>query len=271
MRAGERGEDLADTVAEAVTAAVRQQVAYGVDVVTDGEQGKTGFFAYADERLTGFTPRPGARADPWSAEVSAFPEYYAGYFARAMTGGAVVALEPLVCTGPVSYRGQEAIARQIADLRRALEQQPHVEAFPPDPFLTDVFGDPALGPTEKDARAELFTEATNRALRGIPPERVRFHTCYGINEGPRSHDASLADVLPWALKVQAMGDLPARGRSAGDVGQVRRPAGGRGARFRAALAVITARPAPRDRAVTPGPPPWPPAPGRNRRSAPCRR
>jgi len=100
MRAGERGEDLADTVAEAVTAAVRQQVAYGVDVVTDGEQGKTGFFAYADERLTGFKPRPGARADPWSAEVSAFPEYYAGYFARAMTGGAVVALEPLVCTGP---------------------------------------------------------------------------------------------------------------------------------------------------------------------------
>src|SRR5262249_46967469 len=93
------------------------------------------------------------------------------------------------------YRGQEAIARQIADLRRALEQQPHVEAFLPDPFLTDVFGDPALGPAEKDARAELFTEATNRALRGIPPERVRFHTCYGINEGPRIPDASLADVL----------------------------------------------------------------------------
>ena len=257
MRGGGRGEELAGAVAEAVMDAVRQQAAHGVDVVTDGEQGKTGFFAYAGERLTGFEPRPGARADPWSAEVSAFPEYYAGYFSRAMTGGAVVALEPLVCTGPVSYRGQEAIARQIGDLRRALEQQPCAEAFLPavapsglgtlaggpgaaneyypseedylfavadalheeyraivdagfllqvdDPFLTDVFGDPALGPGAKNARAELFTEATNRALRGLPPERVRFHTCYGINEGPRVHDASLADVLPWALKVHAAG------------------------------------------------------------------
>jgi 5-methyltetrahydropteroyltriglutamate--homocysteine methyltransferase len=257
IRDDEHGEELAGAVAEAVTDAVRQQVAHGVDVVTDGEQGKTGFFAYAAGRLTGFEPRPGARAEPWSAEVRAFPEYYAGYFARAMAGGAVVALEPLVCTGPVSYRGHEAIARQIADLRRALERQPYAEAFLPavapsglgalaggpgaaneyypseadylfavadalheeyraivdggfllqvdDPFLTDVFGDPALGPREKDARAELFTEATNRALRDIPPERVRFHTCYGINEGPRVHDAGLSDVLPWALKVHAAG------------------------------------------------------------------
>src|SRR5215472_12552199 len=223
MRGGERGEDLAGAVADAVTDAVRRQAAHGVDVVSDGEQGKTGFFAYAAQRLTGFEPRPGARAEPWSAEVSAFPEYYAGYFARAMTGGAVVALEPLVCTGPVSYRGQEVVARQIADLRRALEQQPYVEAFLPavapsglgtlaggpgaaneyypsqedylfavadamheeyraivdagfllqvdDPFLTDIFGDPALERGARDARANLFTEATNRALRGIPPER----------------------------------------------------------------------------------------------------
>jgi 5-methyltetrahydropteroyltriglutamate--homocysteine methyltransferase len=257
LRDGADGPEMDGGVAEAVGAAVGQQVAHGVDVLTDGEQGKTGFFAYIGERLTGFEPRPGARGAAWSAEVSAFPEYYAEYFQRAMTGGAVVRLEPLVCTGPVAYRGQDAIARDIANLRSALEGQPHVEAFLPsvapsglgsmagsseaaneyypsypdylfavadalheeyraivdagfvlqvdDPFLTDILGDAALGPGEKNERAELFTEAVNRALRGIPPDRVRFHTCYGINEGPRVHDVSLAEVVPWMLKVNAVG------------------------------------------------------------------
>jgi 5-methyltetrahydropteroyltriglutamate--homocysteine methyltransferase len=52
---------------------------------------------------------------------------------------------------------------------------------------------------------ELFVEATNRALRGIPADRVRYHTCYGINEGPRTHDVPLAEVIPLMLKVQATG------------------------------------------------------------------
>ena len=34
-------------------------------------------------------------------------------------------------------------------------------------------------------------EALNHALRGIPEDRVRFHTCYGINMGPRVHDMEL--------------------------------------------------------------------------------
>jgi 5-methyltetrahydropteroyltriglutamate--homocysteine methyltransferase len=51
----------------------------------------------------------------------------------------------------------------------------------------------------------VFVAATNRALRGLPPDRVRFHTCYGINEGPRVHDVSLAEVIPWMLKVHADG------------------------------------------------------------------
>jgi len=41
----------------------------------------------------------------------------------------------------------------------------------------------------------LSVEAINEALRGIPAERVRFHTCYGINEGPRIYDSELKDVV----------------------------------------------------------------------------
>src|SRR5262249_10780269 len=45
---------LAVRVAEAVTEVVRQQAEVGLDVIADGEMGKTSFLAYADERLTGF-------------------------------------------------------------------------------------------------------------------------------------------------------------------------------------------------------------------------
>jgi 5-methyltetrahydropteroyltriglutamate--homocysteine methyltransferase len=43
--------------------------------------------------------------------------------------------------------------------------------------------------------AEVRVEALNHALRGIPRERVRFHTCYSINMGPRVHDMQLADIV----------------------------------------------------------------------------
>jgi 5-methyltetrahydropteroyltriglutamate--homocysteine methyltransferase len=72
-----------------------------------------------------------------------------------------------------------------------------------DPFLTDVFSDPALSPAQRDGRAMMFVEAINESLRGILPEKIRFHTCYGINEGPRIHDAALQDVVPYMLKVNA--------------------------------------------------------------------
>ena len=35
----------------------------------------------------------------------------------------------------------------------------------------------------------------NHALRGLPAERIRYHTCYGVNFGPRISDLQLDDVL----------------------------------------------------------------------------
>ena len=42
--------------------------------------------------------------------------------------------------------------------------------------------------------AQLRVEALNHALRGIPTEKIRYHTCYGINMGPRVHDMELKDI-----------------------------------------------------------------------------
>ena len=60
-----------------------------------------------------------------------------------------------------------------------------------------------LDDAQKKRRAQIYVEAINAALKGIPPEKVRFHTCYGINEGPRVHDAPLKEMLPVILKVNA--------------------------------------------------------------------
>jgi 5-methyltetrahydropteroyltriglutamate--homocysteine methyltransferase len=72
-----------------------------------------------------------------------------------------------------------------------------------DPFLPDIFVEPRLDDRQKKRRAEIYVEAANAALKGIPAERVRYHTCYGINEGPRIHEAALSEVIRFVLKVRA--------------------------------------------------------------------
>jgi 5-methyltetrahydropteroyltriglutamate--homocysteine methyltransferase len=45
--------------------------------------------------------------------------------------------------------------------------------------------------------------ALNHALRGIPPERVRHHTCYGINMGPRTSDFELKHLADLIVTINA--------------------------------------------------------------------
>ena len=46
-------------------------------------------------------------------------------------------------------------------------------------------------------------EAVNYALRGIPEDRVRFHTCYSVNVAPRVHDFELKYFVDLMLQVRA--------------------------------------------------------------------
>lgn len=48
-------------------------------------------------------------------------------------------------------------------------------------------------------------EIINHALRGIPPERVRFHTCYSTNVAPRMHDLELRHYVDLMLRINAGG------------------------------------------------------------------
>ncbi len=73
-----------------------------------------------------------------------------------------------------------------------------------DPFLVTYYiTRPDLSIADCRKWAELRVEALNAALAGIPPDRVRFHTCYSINMGPRVHDMELKDIIDIILQVRA--------------------------------------------------------------------
>jgi 5-methyltetrahydropteroyltriglutamate--homocysteine methyltransferase len=237
-----------ELVREAVTDVVRRQAEAGIDVVTDGEQSKLGFFQYLVERFDGMESRPGRLplAPSWQLEIDMFPQYYADYLKKYSSDSGPTTANVMVCTGPISYAGQEAVARDIENLKAALGEVSVEEAFMPasaphefglneyyasseeyvlaiaealreeyqaivdaglilqvdDPFLIDLLMEDRE-PAERRAIAQAHVEMVNHALRGLPEERVRLHTCYGLNHGPRLHDAPLADVVPMMLQVNA--------------------------------------------------------------------
>ncbi len=237
------------TLRQAVADCVRRQVDSGIEIVTDGEYSKPGFFTYVRERFDGFESRPNQKLTIFQKEVSAFPEYYAQYFKEAMMGGAILPIIPVVCTGPVKYKGEAKLQADIANVKAAAKaagvSDDHVflPATAPsgvglneyyksdeeyfhalaaelnkeyraivaagillqvdDPFLPDIFVEPGLDEKQMRRRAEIYVEATNAALAGIAAERVRFHTCYGINEGPRLYEASLPQIIEYVLEINA--------------------------------------------------------------------
>ena len=70
-------------------------------------------------------------------------------------------------------------------------------------LLTYYISRPDLSVADCRRWAEVRVEALNHALRDLPEERIRFHTCYGINIGPRVHEMNLADIVDVMLKVRA--------------------------------------------------------------------
>ena len=113
-------------VASAVAEVVARQVAIGIDVVNDGEMSKPSYATYIQRRLSGFGPVDPAK---WPVERNpdreAFPEYYRS--TAAASGAASRRL--LGCIGPVTPRDRQAVARDLAHLRAAVEAAKPTAAF----------------------------------------------------------------------------------------------------------------------------------------------
>jgi 5-methyltetrahydropteroyltriglutamate--homocysteine methyltransferase len=241
---------LARQTTDAVAAVVKTQSGLGVDIVSDGEQSKTSFQAYAADRLSGIepiTPVPGERT---TRENTAFPAFYVG----GVHSGS--ARPRWACTGPIKYIGHAALKADLENMKLALSKLAPSGAAPADIFMPSVspsscagfmenryyktdedhvsavaeamreeyeaivadgfqvqIDDPRLAMhymlnpdksvEEARAWARRRIEVLNHALRNIPPDRVRHHTCYGINMGPRVSDMELRHLADLIITIRA--------------------------------------------------------------------
>jgi 5-methyltetrahydropteroyltriglutamate--homocysteine methyltransferase len=114
-----------------VTRVVREQAEVGVDVVSDGEFGKSiSWSQYVLERLSGFERRsvkPGANPFTRGVDRERFAEFYAELDAREGVATTVEA----VCVGPIAYTGETELKRDIANFKAALKDVGVAEAFLP--------------------------------------------------------------------------------------------------------------------------------------------
>jgi 5-methyltetrahydropteroyltriglutamate--homocysteine methyltransferase len=129
----------AQVLRDAVHDVVARQREVGIDVVSDGEFGKSAWNYYVYERLGGIELRPrvgGSGSEANFASVNdaptdwaRFPDFYANYFATQQEydspGG------DFACIGPVTYQGQAAIQRDIVNLKAAMDAAGVEEGFLP--------------------------------------------------------------------------------------------------------------------------------------------
>ncbi len=243
------GEAEADeTLAAAVRDVVERQVAIGLDIVNDGEYGKSSWSKYVLERLTGFEIREHERRplDWLGRDRERFADFFAAEMPIAETG-----LPAEVCVGPIAYRDDSGLRRMIAALEAAtagLEpDRVFMTAVAPgstayngvnqhypsdrdyvfaladalkteyraihdagfvlqidDAVLANMYDELVRQSPERYREwAELRVEALNYALEGIPPERVRYHVCFGSWHVPHVADAPLAAIVDLVLAVNA--------------------------------------------------------------------
>ena len=242
-----------DRLREAVEQIVRDQADIGIDVVSDGEFGKSSSWSrYILDRLTGFEQRTGIGLN--AGEIVAkgrdrdrFPEFYAEY---DKTQGFVGTKGNWVCVSPIAYTGHDLISRDIDNFKSALGRVSAADAFMaavapgsvvPDRinehYRTDadfifavadalneeyraivgaglllqvddahlpIMYERMVPPATFDdylAWADLRIEALNRALKGIPEDRVRYHLCWGSWNAPHTGDVPLKDIVHLLLRL----------------------------------------------------------------------
>jgi 5-methyltetrahydropteroyltriglutamate--homocysteine methyltransferase len=122
---GAEAAELAGAVREAVAEAARKQVACGLDVINDGEQGRTDYTTHVKDRLAGFdgpSSPPLGTGEPDFPELSAMLAYFASPFQHRPA-----------CSGPVAWKDFAAVEADIARSRSATAAAGAKEAFMTSP------------------------------------------------------------------------------------------------------------------------------------------
>jgi 5-methyltetrahydropteroyltriglutamate--homocysteine methyltransferase len=203
----------------AVGDVVRRQADAGIDVIDDGEMGKSNWITYLYERVSGIEPRlvevDVSELLPPSRDRLAFPEFYAEHdaayvreVANRARAGATVEAKRWFCTGPIAYDGA-ALERDIARFRRALEQVDVEDAFLPVVAPASVY----WLQNEYYATEEEFVFAVADALHEEYARIVDAGFLLQVDDAVLMHEydsvlasgGSVADYRRWAeLRVEAL-------------------------------------------------------------------
>jgi 5-methyltetrahydropteroyltriglutamate--homocysteine methyltransferase len=112
-------DEVEPLLSDAVVYVLRKQAEAGIDVVSDGELGRHGYgLAYYGRRLSGLTSRKVKEGEAaWMSQRTGerleFAEFYEDLGWKGPT-------ERIVCTGPVTYVGDEEMPKHIEAFREAL-------------------------------------------------------------------------------------------------------------------------------------------------------
>jgi len=227
-------------VREAIAEMIGKQQAAGVDIINDGEQGRTDYTVHVIDRLNGFEGRstpPLGTGEPEFPELAALLSQFASPFQHRPA-----------CSGPVSWKDWPAAEADIARSRAAMAKAPAQEWFMTSPSpgqiarylknhhyktdeaylyaLADVMAreyraivdagfvlqldcpDLAMSRSlypdiDIAAYRKIITvnvEALNHSVRDLPADRMRMHVCWGSTLGPHHNDVPLRDIADILLK-----------------------------------------------------------------------
>jgi 5-methyltetrahydropteroyltriglutamate--homocysteine methyltransferase len=110
---------------DAIATVVEQQADAGIDIVNDGEYGKSSWANYILERVSGFEPSPEKSPFSWlGRDLERFPEVMEQEFPN-MKGGQ----QMYCCTSPIVYTSTHDIRREIDSFKKALSTVKVEEGF----------------------------------------------------------------------------------------------------------------------------------------------
>jgi len=149
------------TVREAVIANVKQQAATGIDIVSDGEASKVSYATYVHERLSGFG---GDQPRKIALDLVDYPDFRKKMAAIAGTQ----TFKRSCCVGPVAVQDREALRKDLANFRAALERVRVAEGFlnAASPGLVTAFQPNQFYPTHR-AYVEAVAEAMQEEYEAI--------------------------------------------------------------------------------------------------------
>jgi 5-methyltetrahydropteroyltriglutamate--homocysteine methyltransferase len=129
--------------------------------------------------------------------------------ASGIAEGFMTAVAPASCAriGNTYYKSEEEFLYACAEAMRE-EYQAIVDSGLvlqlDDPCLAEGWDQVNPAPTVEEYRrlATSWVEALNHAIRGLPPERIRLHLCWGSWHGPHVTDIPIRDIIEVVLKAE---------------------------------------------------------------------